>query len=86
MIVKSKPSFDKQYARLRKGEKERFKTRIQLFLENTHHPLLHDHELHGKYAGHRSINIGGDLRAIYELATPDAAIFVAIDTHTKLYD
>ena len=86
MIVKSKPAFDKAYAKLRKGEKERFKARIQLFLENRHHPLLHDHELHGKYVGYRSINIGGDLRAVYELVAPNTAVFVAIDTHTKLYD
>ena len=86
MIVKSEPVFDKQYRRLRIGEKDRFKARIKLFQENRYHPLLHDHELHGKYAGYRSINIGGDLRAIYKLAQPDMAVFVAIDTHTKLYD
>ena len=86
MILKSKPAFDKKYGTLREGEKDRFKARIRLFQENRHHPLLHDHQLHGKYAGYRSINIGGNLRAIYKLIPPDTAVFVAIDTHTKLYD
>ncbi len=86
MIVKSDVKFNKKYATLRKGEKNRFKTRLKLFRENRHHPLLHDHELHGKYAGYRSINIGGDLRAIYKFVPPNTAVFVTIDTHTKLYD
>ena len=86
MIVKSKPEFDKQYNKFREGEKDRFRARIKLFQENRHNPLLHDHQLHGKYAGYRSINIGGDLRAIYKLIPPETAVFVAIDTHTKLYD
>ena len=86
MTIKSKPAFDKKYSQLKEGERDRFKTRIKLFQENIHHPLLHNHKLHGKYEGYRSINIGGDLRAIYKLTPPDTAVFVAIDTHTKLYD
>jgi len=41
--------------------------------------------LSGEYEGSWSINIGGDLRAIYKYEIPDAIIFVDIDTHHNLF-
>lgn len=78
-------NFERQYKKLRPGEKRRFKERKNIFLQNPYHPTLNNHPLQGKYKGYRSINVGGDLRAIYELIDDDLAYFVAIDTHSKLY-
>lgn len=78
-------NFEKQYQKLRPNEKKRFKARRDLFLQNPYHPLLNNHSLQGKYKGYRSVNIGGDLRVIYELIDENTAYFVAIDTHSKLY-
>ncbi len=77
--------FDKKYAKLREGEKQRFKERRNLFLENSTHPALNNHSLHGKYVGYWSINIGGNLRALYKYETNGAIIFTDIDTHPNLY-
>jgi addiction module RelE/StbE family toxin len=77
--------FKKQYQKLRFGEKKKFKERRDLFVKDQFHPLLNNHPLQGRYKGYRSINIAGDLRAIYILIAEDAAYFIAIDMHSKLY-
>ena len=59
--------------------------RIVLFSINPTDSILNNHLLFGKYEGHRSINITGDLRAIYTMIDEDTALFVAIGTHSQLY-
>lgn len=78
-------NFEKQYRRLRKREKDRCKERIVLFLKDPFDAALNNHPLRGTYKGYRSINIAGDLRAIYKMIESDVFLFVAIDSHTKLY-
>ena len=78
-------SFDRKYAKLRMGERKKFTERIDLFLKDPYHPLLNNHALTGKYKGSRSISVTGDLRAVYDVVGKDAALFVAIDTHSNLY-
>ncbi|MEK7541676.1 MAG: type II toxin-antitoxin system mRNA interferase toxin, RelE/StbE family [Patescibacteria group bacterium] len=77
--------FKKQYKKLRQAEQRRFKERRDLFLQNPSHPLLENHPLHYEYTGCRSINVGGDLRAIFREVTPNLVLFVRIGTHTELY-
>lgn len=77
--------FKKDYKKLKKSEQERFDNRLRIFLESQFHPILKNHPLHGKYDGYRSINVGGDLRAIYETPEKGVAYFIALDTHNKLY-
>ena len=77
--------FKKGYRKLKKNEQERFDSRLKIFLDNAFHPVLKNHPLHGRYNGCRSINIGGDLRAVYEIADNDTAYFLVLDTHSKLY-
>ena len=45
---------------------------------------LNNHPLKGAYASCRSINVGGDLRAIYEINN-DRIVFRLIGTHAELY-
>jgi len=78
-------NFKKQYKKLLGNQQTKFNEQLAIFLENPFHPLLNNHPLQGKYNGYRSINVGGDLRAIYEMAEKDIAYFIAIDTHSKLY-
>ena len=78
-------NFDKQYSKLRVSEKEQFKERKDIFLKEEFSPILHNHSLKGKYKGYRSINISGDLRAVYKYLKQDMIIFVSIDTHSNLY-
>lgn len=77
--------FEKQYKKLRESEKERFKKRIEIFIKDQLDPILGNHSLRGKYQGYRSINITGDLRAIYKEIKTNTFLFAAIDTHNKLY-
>ena len=77
--------FKKRYHQLRSNEQMRFKERRNIFLKNPFDPILNNHHLKGKYEGCRSINIGGDLRAIYRPMDKDLALFIAIGTHDELY-
>lgn len=78
-------SFKKDYKKLPVNIRSHFEERLVLFLHDPFHPLLNNHPLHGEWEGHRSLNITGDLRAIFRIER-ETVIFVAIDTHTNLYD
>lgn len=78
-------SFEKAYLKKDKKIRAAFDERFELFRRDTFHPLLNNHPLHGEWEGHRSINITGDLRAIFKVEG-ETAVFVAVDTHTNLYD
>jgi addiction module RelE/StbE family toxin len=79
--------FWKEYRKLRAGEKRRCKERLRFFQENLTDPILDDHALAGQLSGYRSINIGGDLRAQYELLDEEGECvhFVRLGTHSELY-
>jgi len=77
--------FDKRFRKLREGERKRFCDRRDAFLRNQFDPILDNHPLHGEYAGWRSINVGGDLRAVYRMVDEDTAYFIALGTHPELY-
>lgn len=85
MIIRFHRNFKKQYQKLKVGERSKLKERLEVFLTDIFNPILNNHPLKGKYAGYRSINISGDLRAIYKPDTKDTAIFVAVDSHSNLY-
>ena len=85
MRILTHRNFDKAYMKLRDGEKNRFKERRNMFLNNPFYPMLNNHALNGKYVGCRSINIGGDLRAIFKMLNEKTALFVDVDTHPNLY-
>lgn len=85
MIIKTTKTFDKQYAKLNKKNKVRFKSKIELFISNPFDKQLRNHPLKGKYLGYRSINITGDLRALYRIEGNTVTIFAFIGTHSQLY-
>ncbi len=78
-------NFEKQYKKLNQKTKEKFKEKRNIFLENPFHPILNNHELHGKYKGRRSIKITADLRVIYEIIKKNVVLFLTIDSHSNLY-
>lgn len=85
MIIKFTKSFDKQYAKLTPPNQKKFDTRFVLFTSNPRNLILRNHALRGKYLGYMSINISGDLRAIYKIETNRVIIFAFIGTHSQLY-
>ncbi|MBI3459284.1 type II toxin-antitoxin system mRNA interferase toxin, RelE/StbE family [Candidatus Azambacteria bacterium] len=85
MIIYFHKNFEKAYQKLQKNEQQKIKIRLALFLENSFHPLLNNHELKGEYASHFSINISGDLRAHYKLVGKNKVLFTIVGTHSQLY-
>lgn len=85
MKIKFHKNFEKRYKTLNNNQKKKIQERLELFLDNQFHQIFNNHSLKGKYSDYRSINIGGDLRAIYKLTINDECIFVEIGTHNQLY-
>lgn len=77
--------FRKQYSRLTPKIRAQFKTRQRLWLRDPYNIQLHLHMLTGEYAGLYSINITGDIRALYKKVGDTYAIFGFIGTHSQLY-
>ncbi len=77
--------FKKMFKKLPVRFQNQFEERLCLFTENPCHPLLHNHALSGSWLGCRSINISGDLRAVYEKIDNDHIEFIAIGGHSALY-
>ena len=85
MKIRFHKNFEKQYKRLKKREQKKVQEKLGLFLENPFNPMLNNHPLKGKYTDYRSINIAGDLRAVYKHIDNEECIFVIVDTHSNLY-
>lgn len=85
MIIRLHKSFEKQFKKFKPGVQKKTKERLGLFIDDPFNPLLDNHPLKGKYLDYRSINITGDIRAIFKLIGDGECIFVAIDTHSNLY-
>lgn len=85
MIISYHKSFIKNFKKHSKKIKEKFKERQTLFEKDEFNPALNNHALKGKWLGYRSINVTGDIRAIFK-REDKSAIFVAIDKHSNLYN
>ena len=61
---------------------------LELFIENPNHPQLRNHQLKGKYAAYRSIDVSPDWRALFKTkkgAKQTTVKFYTLGTHTQLY-
>ena len=77
--------FVKQFRKLPAKNQQQFKNRLEVFLVDQDHALLRRHPLRGKYAGYHSIDISGDLRALFRYQTENSVVFSLIGTHSQLY-
>lgn len=77
--------FRKQYRKCPNKIQTRFKERLAVFDANPFDPLLRNHALAGSLAGYRSIDITGDIRAIYKTLDAHSVEFALIGTHHELY-
>jgi len=78
--------FLKAYAKQPKKIQEKFKERRNLFIEDIFYPLLNNHSLSGEYEGCRSINITGNIRAIFYVKTESDIAFINRGLHPELYE
>ncbi len=79
-------SFEKQFKKLPKKIKQQAIVRLQLFVADPMNYHLRNHPLTGEWLGYRSIDVTGDTRAVYKKVDEHVARFVAIGSHSKLYE
>jgi len=84
MIIEYHRDFLKNFNKLSRKVKEKFKERQLLFETDEFNPVLNNHSLKGKWLGYRSINVTGDTRAIFKRDLT-RVLFVAVDSHSNLY-
>lgn len=77
--------FTKKFKKLPKKTQEQFYEKLETFEINQFAQILNNHAVHYPYEGCQSINITGDLRALYETVNNDSVIFVYIGSHSELY-
>ncbi len=78
--------FEKQFKKLPKKTKGQVIAQFQIFVLDPMDYRLHNHPLTGEWSGYRSIDITGDMRAVYKKADEQVARFVAIGSHSELYE
>ncbi len=76
MFIRFHRNFEKQYKKLKIIERNKFKQRIDVFIKDEFNPILNNHALRGKCKGYRSINVTGDIRAIYKKEIKIRVIFI----------
>lgn len=77
--------FIKQYHKLPTKTQARFKNRLDMFQKEPGNPILNKHPLRGNYQGFYSINVTGDVRALYTHRGNSIILFGFIGTHSQLY-
>lgn len=85
MVIDTTKTFDKQYSKLNDKVKTAFKNQLMIFKSNPFDARLRNHALKGKYLGYRSIDITGDIRALYTVRGDTIIIFGFIGSHSQLY-
>ena len=85
MVISHSRIFKKMFRKHSVWLQEKFKERVSLFMDDIYNPLLNNHSLDGKWRGYRSINVTGDIRAVFEEININHIEFVAIGSHSELY-
>ena len=84
MLIDFHKDFTKDFKKISPKIKKKFQERLVLFEKDEFDPVLNNHALKGKWLGYRSINVTGDMRAIFK-RDANSALFVTIDSHSNLY-
>ncbi len=84
MKIEFHKKFTKKFKKFPRKVQEQFYERLVIFEADPFNELLNNHAVHYPYEGSRSINITGDIRALYEISS-DTFIFIHIGSHSDLY-
>lgn len=85
MAIRFSERFKKQYQKLPAKLQKQTKSRLELWQEDPTNSLLRLHRLEGALSGYCSINIIGDIRALYEVIGDDICLYDMIDSHSQMY-
>lgn len=86
MHVSFSDYFKKRFFKLPQKIKIQFEKRLQIFIKNPAHPLLHSHPLKGNLVGYRAFSVTGDYRVIYRFIDKNTAKFTDIGPHAHVYN
>ena len=86
MKIELHRNFLKAYSKQPKKIQEKFKEKRNLFIVDMFHPLLNNHSLGREYEGCRSINVTGDIRAVFYVKQNSDVVFIDIGSHSELYE
>lgn len=82
-------NFRKRFDRLDLYLQNKFKNRLKLLINkkdnNKGNDILNIHSLKGKYLGLLSMNVTGDIRAVFEYKNSTVLLFHDIGSHSELY-
>ncbi len=84
MNLRYSKEFLKDISRLSEKQANQLEERLELFTKNPVDPILNNHKLKGRLKYYRSINITGDVRAVFRAEGADTK-FVRLATHSELY-
>ncbi len=84
MTISYSKNFVKQAKKLSPELRKKLLEQIETFSENPLHPPLRNHQLKGKHKAYRSIDVTGDMRALY-LQKEHEGIFDTVGSHSQLY-
>lgn len=85
MTIRFSKKFNKQLGKLSVKQQDKFWARLELWQEDPTNSLLRLHRLEGKLANYYSINITGDIRALYEVIGDEVYLYSLLGTHSHLY-
>ncbi len=77
--------FEKNFTKLPRPVKKKVLVVLQKFVDDPNDPTLRKHHLSGKWNNHYSIDVTGDVRAVYVYIKDDVVHFVAVGSHSELY-
>jgi len=87
MKIEYSKKFIKDFRNCPEYIKNKFKSRLEIFIQDRSDVILNNHVLLGELKRYRSINITGDWRVIFEdIDNGEIAYFVSIGTHSQLYN
>ena len=85
MRVTFHKKFTKKYYACEKKIRLQFKEQLARFKDDPFDARLNNHRLHGRLKDFYSINVTGDIRAVYRTINIETVEFVLFDTHSNLY-
>ncbi|MFH0846104.1 MAG: type II toxin-antitoxin system mRNA interferase toxin, RelE/StbE family [Patescibacteria group bacterium] len=84
MELRYSNKFKKQYKKLPIKIRKQFIERVDLFLIDSQNLILKIHKLSGEFQDAWSLNITGDIRAVFYKEN-NLILFIAIGSHSELY-
>ena len=85
MTVRYQKSFTNQFKKLPPKQRIKVAVIVEIFAQDPDDSVLRNHALKGEWFGYHSISAGGDIRLHYRILDDQTVLFVAVGSHSQLY-